>query len=154
MLLSLVSSLTKGVASLNWTSINGEVTSSGIEETELYDGEDTYTGYCPSVSYEYVVNGKSYRADRIGVIRHCGDSRDAGRAAAAYPIGHPVEVHYAPDNPADALLEVGFSLDILGFIAVIVVMEVHIVGKPVWAKLKRPSQSEMFGDSGALGSMS
>jgi hypothetical protein len=97
--------LPKAVVSLSWPATEGTVVSSELAET----GFSTDEGWYPHVLYRYSVDGKDYVSDDVEVIGVANGSTDyyARRVIERYPVGAQVEVHYAPDSPAVALLESG-----------------------------------------------
>ncbi|MCA9135552.1 MAG: DUF3592 domain-containing protein [Planctomycetales bacterium] len=99
-------------SSQNWPVAQGQVLSSEVVQEEGYlqsdrassRGEPT-TFYSPHVQYEYVVDGKTYRGERITMMD--GSSTDQHRSeliVQEYRPG-PVLVHYDPQAPQNALLK-------------------------------------------------
>ena len=96
--------LRDGQASESWPTTTGTITTSELRTQRSGDG---YT-YSPRVVYEYSVAGETYTSGRITVAD--GSSSRANGAqekVAQYPLGTEVAVHYDPDLPTEALLEVG-----------------------------------------------
>jgi hypothetical protein len=58
------------------------------------------------VRYTYEVNGRQYSGDRltVGVRISATFSAFAKRAAARYPVGMEVDVHYNPESPGESVL--------------------------------------------------
>ncbi|HEX7663769.1 MAG TPA: DUF3592 domain-containing protein [Polyangiaceae bacterium] len=87
--------------------------SAGTREGAIGDGG----GYTPWVKYRYVVNGKTYEADRIAYVRR--GSKEAVAKTLLAEIPDDVVVWYDPAKPEEALLEknsatFGFVLVALG----------------------------------------
>ena len=58
-----------------------------------------------ALRYEYHVDGRTYEGDRIGLLGGTYATRDqAAQAAAAYPLGRSITVHYDPRSPSRACL--------------------------------------------------
>jgi hypothetical protein len=97
--------LPKVVTSLSWPTTTGVVVSSEVVETGFFTDE----GWYPRVSYRYSVDGKNYVSTDVEVVGVANGNADyyARRVVERYSVGEQVEVHYAPDNPAVALLESG-----------------------------------------------
>jgi Protein of unknown function (DUF3592) len=96
-----------------WPTVTGRIQSSDVHPFEARDTSDSRvdrwrTLYRAEVVYSYEVAGVRYTGDRLG-SGEISASTDAlaRRAAARYPEGSAVDVHYNPDNPADALLHPG-----------------------------------------------
>jgi len=64
------------------------------------------SSYYPVVRYQYDVGGSVYESRRItyGNVG-CGSKSAAEAHAAEYRVGAPVEVHFNPVSPADAVLQ-------------------------------------------------
>jgi hypothetical protein len=118
------SNLVEGLNAESWPTAQGIIKSTVITEDRGLRG----THYTPVVKYDYEVSGNSYSCDRVSA----GDPRTnsmshAATTLALYPKGNTVSVHYKPNDPATALLEVGttaeawietlFSLFIVGLFA-------------------------------------
>jgi hypothetical protein len=75
--------------------------------------------YKPSVVYEYEVNGRKYRGDRltIGVVVSATLPGFARRTAARYPVGTEVDVHYDPNKPGESVLHPRSAMHWLIFVA-------------------------------------
>lgn len=68
----------------------------------------------PRVTYDYTVDGKTYRGHRIGLTTNAYDEDKARRVANELP--DTVEVHYNPSDPGDAVLQpsaIGMSVLVL-----------------------------------------
>jgi len=80
-----------------------------VEKYETHIGGahgSTTTMYRPTVGYSYEVRGRSYRGNQIKLAMTLDGSQSyAEKAAAKYPEGGAVDVHYDPANPGNAALE-------------------------------------------------
>ncbi|ADI02888.1 DUF3592 domain-containing protein [Syntrophothermus lipocalidus] len=98
----------QALASLSWPSCPGRVVSSQVKDIshEPRDGPS----YWAEVVYRYTVDGKEYTSENVFFGQYSsGSPGPARRLVDRYPAGKEVTVHYAPDNPALAVLEIGFS---------------------------------------------
>lgn len=97
-----------------WPSVPGEVVAGRVETHVTTERSETGRGssttrvsFEPVVTYAYRVGGRDYRGEDLRLI--AGYSFNAPEEAEAfledYPVGAAVEVHYDPDRPADAALE-------------------------------------------------
>lgn len=92
-----------------WPVARGRIVASGAQAYRDWRTADRRrsrrTFYRSSVVYEYEVNGRTYRGDRVtlGVMSSTlpGFAR---RTAARYPFGSEVAVHYDPARPSDSVL--------------------------------------------------
>jgi hypothetical protein len=91
-----------------WPTVRGRVVSSGVEafRSRAYDDIGRRRMHHRSkVVYEYEVNGRTYRGDRVtfGVVSSTttGVSK---RTARRYPVGTEVDVHYDPKMPSESVL--------------------------------------------------
>lgn len=110
-----------GRRSLGWPSVSGQVTSSSVslETTQADSDSRLVSTYYPSVSYDYRVDGQSFKGSRIGVGGTEGFSRkeDAEAVAGRYPIGSKVDVYCDPANPGYAVLVRGANIIMVWIIA-------------------------------------
>ena len=93
----------KAEASLYWPMVKGEVKQSNVV---VERGHRTST-YKAIVQYKYKVKSRSYTNDKIlvgGQLQMALKKRAEGHCQH-YPVKSEVEVHYNPDNPAEAFLE-------------------------------------------------
>jgi hypothetical protein len=93
----------------SWPTVTGEIRESTVVEERVstqvgkYRNEPIYAQRL-HLRYEYQVSGRAYeghRVDQLPVVR-----RNAAADAGRYPRGARVVVHFAPQSPADAVLEV------------------------------------------------
>lgn len=96
-------------AAVHWPITEGTVIAAEVIK-RIASSDDEYDRYVPRVSYAYTVNGARRESDviRVGL----GDlgylmERQAREHLARYPLGATVAVHYDPQNPGQATLEVG-----------------------------------------------
>src|SRR5579883_2088052 len=96
----------EGAESQRWPTTQGTVIEMRLTDHVDRDGSRDKN---VSIRYKYVVAGKEYQGDRIGV----GTSYDAEAAAKKYPERAQVTVYYNPQRPGDAVLETGAGGTIL-----------------------------------------
>jgi uncharacterized protein DUF3592/Sel1 repeat-containing protein len=84
--------------SMTWLSVSGVVTSAergkAVWRTQ------------PRVTYSYSVNGVSYDGKRVSFAAMV-PSRETDPTLSRYPVGQAVTVRYAPNDPAQSVLEPG-----------------------------------------------
>lgn len=106
----------------DWQSTFGTVVSSQLLEAEAAEMEGHSRVWWPEVKYEYELGGEQYTGDRIQVS---GQLLTSNRKAVQtvvdrYQVGQQVQVHFDPEQPQQAALELGTSqgklLVILGLI--------------------------------------
>lgn len=101
--------ITRATASNAWPNVTGVVTVSELGKHVGHDRDDTTT-YRADISYDYVVNDRSYRN---GVVNfgslQTSDPSTARRVLKRYPVGLQVPVYYNPAEPQDAVLEPGLD---------------------------------------------
>lgn len=99
-------------------SVEGRVTSIGVVG-DYTDTVQSYRVFRVEVEYAYTVDGQHYRGDRLTLPSPSQSAAEAATDAAAqeiakkYPVGQVVRVHYAPDDPSQAILEPSSSLGML-----------------------------------------
>ncbi len=94
--------------SMHWPTSSGTVILSEVSSYDSRSDGKTTRMYTANVRYRYAVNGVQYHSGRVSL----GDSSTSSAAdkraiAERYPVGSQVTVYYDPDQPQDALLEVG-----------------------------------------------
>lgn len=96
--------LWRQVRAESWPTVSGVVTKSEVESHSDSDG----TTYSAEISFRYQVNGQANESDtwRFGA-GSSSDSSEARGVVRRYPVGQPVTVHYDPNDPSSAVLEVG-----------------------------------------------
>ena len=93
-----------------WPTTEGKVISSEVRPTEVWGRAGPIQYYAADVKYEYAVNGKTLTGSQLAFGTDSGLFSDPARAlqeVEQYPIGRTVIVHFNPDNPQDALLNIG-----------------------------------------------
>lgn len=79
----------------------GQVLSVGIVSQRTSKGGIYYH---PAFSYEYEINGKSYKGGRNRYVDYLSDYDSVSQIVKSHPAGSMVEVYYNSANPADAVL--------------------------------------------------
>lgn len=95
-------------ASKSWPSVDGVVIESRVETKKSNDRKDGPT-YKAVVVYKYEVGGEEFSSDRIWFGGEVSTSKRTQMRdiVKGYPEGQPTEVHYDPENPAEAVLQPG-----------------------------------------------
>jgi hypothetical protein len=111
----------KGVRMQHWANVAGVVSAAEVvrkrETSPQVDDYAVTTRYRPAITFEYVVDGRTFRGQRVSVIEWEASPRGvADQVVAEYPVGRKVVVYYDPLNPSDAVLD-----------------RTHAVGAPVLA---------------------
>lgn len=89
-----------------WSTVQGEITSSGVEARVVRDSKGRErTEHSAAVKYTYQVGGQTYAGDRIGFGATQTFSMFAKDLAGQYRAGQKVDVYYDPANPKDAVLQ-------------------------------------------------
>jgi uncharacterized protein DUF3592 len=97
----------EGQESTSWPTVEGTVTESSIKESAP---SATKRSYKPRVKYAYTVEDEKFSGDRIGMHDvGYGTRLLAEDVLLHYQTGAKIQVHYDPDDPANALLEPGNS---------------------------------------------
>jgi hypothetical protein len=97
-------------SSQQWPTTFGRVVESDVEvvrkRASVSRTRTNITSYYPRVVYEYQVNGQAYQSRALALAYREGwaSEGDAQAKAAEYPVGSTVQVHYNPQNPAQAAL--------------------------------------------------
>ena len=110
----LISSLREAAAMKRWPVAKGRVLSSTVEQYRTDAGSGSFGGprarltlYRPVVVYEYEVDGKRFRGDRIaqspGMNKGVPDF--AEKVVQRYSSGSAVDVRYDPKRPGQSVLE-------------------------------------------------
>ncbi len=98
--------------------------------------------YSPYVLYEYKIGERLYTAERIGYTSSNGP--DIARAQAVidrYPVGAIVSVHYDPQNPSEAVLELSNSNQNYVIAAICIVAAIIFPFLFLWEWRRRKSKS-------------
>ena len=102
----------KNKTAASWPTVAGTIISAELESYIDYDDDgDATTMYRPLIIYQYEVEGERYTNNRVKVQKFAATSmqRVSRKKLEKYPVGGAVDVHYNPDNPQDALLEISKS---------------------------------------------
>ena len=91
--------------SASYSITTGRITYSKVETIHGNKGNT----YRPSLKYKYSVAGKDYQGDCYRYGQWSSGDGSARQIVAAHPVGKQVKVHYAPGNPADAVLKAGLQ---------------------------------------------
>ena len=104
-------------AEKNWKKASGVVLESNLTSFRSRNSRGNYTTkYRPHIAYEYQVDGQAFNSDRLAFGSESTSESNGRKKIANYPVGSEVTVHYAPDNPAKAVLETkayGFISNVL-----------------------------------------
>lgn len=97
----------QGIRSLSWPKAIGTITNTWITEMEPDDG---FYNYRPEISYEYIVDGRTYKSNRFAYLsRHGSVTKEKAAAKLdVYAVGKDVQVFYSHKNPELSVLEPGF----------------------------------------------
>lgn len=95
-------------ASLGWPTAPGQIRRADLRETEIHTGRSAIRAYQALIQYEYQVDGRTYRADRL----HFGYQPSPAAQVAhqwleRYPLERAVQIAYDPQQPERATLEPG-----------------------------------------------
>jgi hypothetical protein len=95
--------LTISLASTKWPRVEGKILASSVE---VEGGEYPY--YTAKIAYQYLVDGQTYRSDKVRCSFWSSSFKGrARRIADAYRPGDPVAVFYDPAKPSRAVLRPG-----------------------------------------------
>ena len=99
--------IARGLRSLAWPTVIGEVTDSDVE---FFRGRGSVL-YTPRIRYSYQVGGRAYDGNRVVFgYPDYHTRRGADSVIAAYPVGGTVRVHYDPSDPGSAVLRPGVGI--------------------------------------------
>lgn len=105
-----VHGLALGFASRSWPSTEARILQSKVERETSGTGKDRSTSYHAKVTYEFTLDGVTYRGDRVAAADiGRGKSVHARRIVTRYPKGSSASVYYMPEKPSKCLLEPGFQ---------------------------------------------
>jgi hypothetical protein len=96
--------LWKGIRTEHWPVVEGVVLSADMGQQSAGHGSRTY---CPEVTYTYRVGNSNYAGSEIAVGQMSASREYAQGVLQRYPVGQKVTVHYAVDDPSEAVLESG-----------------------------------------------
>lgn len=104
-----------------WPTCEGKIVVSEVRRSTLGIKASERSFY-PHIRYQYEVGGSQYLGEKISfVYEGSGDRSIIQNKVDQYPVGKIVQVHYNPNNPKEAVLEIGLKtsyiiLLIAGFI--------------------------------------
>lgn len=102
--------LALGFASRNWPSTEARILQSEVERETSGVGKDRSTAYHARITYEFTVDGVTYKGDRVAAADiGRGKSAHARGIVKRYPKGGSTSVYYMPEKPSTCLLEPGFQ---------------------------------------------
>lgn len=109
----------QGYEAEGWTKVEGRVVSSTIQvDIDIHSRSaksEEQRRYCPSITYEWQVDGKTYTGSRyrLGETHEKYKERaEAGAAAARFRTGEPITVYYDKDHPSQAVLDPSLSVGV------------------------------------------
>ena len=140
-------SVLKAFTSGSWTPVEATVVSSGVRS---HRGDDSTT-YSVNILYRYVVDGRELRSNRYGFMG--GSSSGYGgkyEIVRAYPPGRSFTAYVNPDDPADAVIERGFTSDMWVLLVPAVFMAVGGTGIYFALKFARRATVKFTVDSPRL----
>lgn len=94
----------KSLRTESWLVTEGMVQSSELKSDSSGEGRATYSA---AVTYTYQVGGVSYTGEKVSIGQMSASSSYAQEILRRYPVGKKILVHYAPADPAEAVLETG-----------------------------------------------
>jgi len=74
-------------------------------EVKKINNQISYDYYYPLIEYEYEVNGKRYRSDRIFLTKLESDYNTIKKIVDKFPVGKKITIYYNPFKPEDSLLK-------------------------------------------------
>ena len=96
----------KALASVDWPTVNGEMTHTTVH---VDGGQDGHFHYIPQIQYVYQVGSQVYDGDKMafGKAVRYKTHEEAEGILAYYPVEEVVKVYYNPQKPEEAVLERG-----------------------------------------------
>src|SRR5947209_12506161 len=107
------------IAAYGWTPTPCTIFYSKVEtvtdkEKKNDKGAATVVGYRPEIKYDYRVNGRHHRSERIWFIRPSPDTQaEAQKVVDKYPVGSQQQSFVDPKDEDFAVLERGFQPQLL-----------------------------------------
>lgn len=86
-----------------WPVVEGRLTEKGIGPSTTTGASRAGRYFEPKIKYTYTVDGKGYTGDRLGPAVAAYGEAQAKALVAELP--EQVQVHYNPQNPAEAFLQ-------------------------------------------------
>ena len=96
--------LWKGIRTEHWPVVEGVILSADMRQQSAGHGSRTYS---PEVTYTYRVGNSNYAGSKIAVGQMSSSREYAQAVLQRFPVGQKVSVHYAADDPSEAVLESG-----------------------------------------------
>jgi hypothetical protein len=97
----------RGKASVNWPSVEGEITHSSVETSTGRRGRINYKA---KIEYGYNVAGRIYQGSRLSFADMTGTSESSAQEVAdSYPVGSKHKIYYDPEDPSCCTLRPGIG---------------------------------------------
>lgn len=114
----------------DWPTAVGKITEARVVEKLERHGKT----YQVKVKYEFEVDRKTCRGDRISILDFAWQSSDSAKADAPYAKGQQVKVYYKPDAPGKSYLEPKLSLGMHAFLwpVILVVAGCYFLAKSLF----------------------
>ncbi|MBT8078761.1 MAG: DUF3592 domain-containing protein [Gammaproteobacteria bacterium] len=147
---SIGSSFADYVQMKSWQPVEANLQSAGYE-THSGDDSNTYEAYA---SYSYVVQGRTYHNDRVGIsggADNIGDyqTNTGNRLSAAMRNGGLVTVYVNPEDPQDSIIDRSLRWGLLGFKSIFMLVFGGVgLGLILWTLFgakSSPAQEQEFG---------
>ncbi len=104
-------------AARNWTTTEGVIIASGVEQPPSHVSDDLNDA-TPVIRYRYRADGRDLESDQVRIGGQPMTTRVlAARQVARYPVGARVDVYVDPRNSANALLEPGQQANVVALLA-------------------------------------
>lgn len=127
----------KAVNSNDWPQAQGEVVSSElVQRSRTHRSGKRITVHSAKVNYVYHVDGKPFASHQLKWADRHGSSQVEADMLSQYPAGASVTVFYNPDNPAEAVLQKGISLDHI-LIGVFLLGSIGVMGWAMFRNARR-----------------
>lgn len=131
----------------NWIPVDALVLSSRVDESRsIHIGggsRSTAITYSPLITYKYSYEGKDYTYNRYTLTGSVGEEYDPRKVVNQYPAGTNTTAYVNPDNPQEAVLNMGdrgskIVLGALGFIFALI--GIGILGAAIFLTLRKEEQ--------------
>jgi hypothetical protein len=115
--------------SRTWPTVQGEITTKGIHTQESHDEDGTSYSHSGFVNYSYNVNNIDYTGWRVkmGVTVYGPSLGRANKSISDNKVGDIVTVHYNPDNPEKAVLQLGLNRRWIIFPQIILLISIPVI---------------------------
>lgn len=135
----------------NWPTVSGTIISSKVGKIDRLEtntlpnskGMVSRIVYLPTITYNYTVEGRKYRSDRVFLWMDAEDyhkPKTAREIVDRYPVGKEVNVYYKPDNIEEAVLETKIRITHIIFPGIGILF--ILLG--VWALFGKSTKQETF----------